>query len=247
MRLLAGEAALRALRGWRSCGSQQANSRISWQSAFGHGSLIKGRPSEECRLNLIILGEKTMLRTLLIATTAAAGLLSGGASKASTIYTYSFNNVNGVVAGTVAGRIFLPDGDGIFAAFRVFVDASPDLGIPDPTPFDVMGLAGFTTDNDFEVSGGAIVSAAFAHVFGPTECTALVMVTGDISFLNVYETCDETTGVLDGGSGTTTDGGSVTLSFGQGIAADVPLPATAPLALIGLAGLGLIARRRKAA
>jgi hypothetical protein len=29
-------------------GSQQANSGIAWQSAFGHGSLIEGRPSGEC-------------------------------------------------------------------------------------------------------------------------------------------------------------------------------------------------------
>jgi glycosyltransferase involved in cell wall biosynthesis len=33
-------------------GSQRANSRIAWQSAFGHGSLIEGRPSGECRLRL---------------------------------------------------------------------------------------------------------------------------------------------------------------------------------------------------
>jgi hypothetical protein len=33
-------------------GSQQANSGIAWQSAFGHGSLIEGRPSGECRLTI---------------------------------------------------------------------------------------------------------------------------------------------------------------------------------------------------
>jgi hypothetical protein len=33
-------------------GSQRASSRITWQSAFGHGSLIEGRPSGECRIKL---------------------------------------------------------------------------------------------------------------------------------------------------------------------------------------------------
>jgi hypothetical protein len=52
----------------------------------------------------------------LIATTAAAGLLSAGAAQASTIYSYRLSNVDGAVAGTVTGRIFLPDGDGTLAA-----------------------------------------------------------------------------------------------------------------------------------
>jgi hypothetical protein len=31
-------------------GSQRANSQITWQSAFGYGSLIECRPSRECWL-----------------------------------------------------------------------------------------------------------------------------------------------------------------------------------------------------
>lgn len=93
--------------------------------------------------------------------------------------------------------------------------------------------------NWFDVSGGVITYAEFDNRFGPTESIYLNIISFSTTFLIPYENSNNREGLADRGASA--------LSLGAGIAAAVPLPATAPpLALLGLGGLGLIAQRRNA-
>ena len=84
----------------------------------------------------------------------AAVCLAAPASAAT--YDFSFSNVNGGTPGVVSGTITLADGDGVFSASSIIVDAAPaGLGYT-TVPFDVIASATGLFENSFTVTGGVI-------------------------------------------------------------------------------------------
>ncbi|MBD2444675.1 PEP-CTERM sorting domain-containing protein [Dolichospermum sp. FACHB-1091] len=82
------------------------------------------------------------------------------------LFNFSFNNVEGLVNGTVSGTLELPNGNGIFAAKSVKINSAPAaLGYTQPVDvlsyFDVQ-------ENYFEVSNGTI-TASYFFATNPTE------------------------------------------------------------------------------
>jgi hypothetical protein len=175
----------------------------------------------------------------------AAGALwvSAGAAQASVVFSFSFTNVTGSVAGTVTGTVTLGDGDGTFAATALTIDAGPaGLGYS----FPVLGLGGFSSVilNSFTVTGGAIdvssvdflgqISGAGGAYLGLSALYA-----GNATFLDKFGSGN------NGGTGVR-DLTSSTLSFAvPAAAAAVPEPAS--LALVSVALAGLTAASRTAA
>ena len=170
------------------------------------------------------------MKTLLA---AALFALAGAAAQAAT-FTFSFDNEDGAVAGTVSGTIVLPDGDGTFAATSVSIDAFPSgLGIG-AAPVDAL-RSGFI-ENTFTVVSGAISDALFFGLInGGTALSLDADFASGSSFLDAsYAGNFGATGVRDADSST--------LRF-SAVGAAIPLPASLPLVLAGLGGLALLRRR----
>jgi hypothetical protein len=175
-----------------------------------------------------------------LASLLAAGALwvSPGAAHASTVYAFSFNNVQGAVAGTVSGTLTLGDGNGTFAATAITIDAGPaGLGFS----FPVLGLGGFTAviSNSFTVSGGSIdvSSVDFLAVVNPTTAFGLSSNIAGATFLDKF-------GSATNGAAGVRDQFSSTLSFAAPAdTAAVPEPASLALVAVALAGLAAAGRR----
>ncbi len=170
---------------------------------------------------------------------SAGALAISVASAGTATYSFSFDNVDGTVGGTVSGTFELADGDGSFAPTSFIVDTAPAaLGYSLALDFLDPGN-GFSNliSNTFTVAGGLITNATF----GATNATEGILIdaTGTFGFslMNIIGTANITTGVLDNDS--------TTLSFDRVSA--VPLPASMPLLLAGLGAVTIARRRKKAA
>jgi len=181
-------------------------------------------------------------------------------------YSFSFDNNFGQVAGTVSGVIVLPEGDGRFAASAVYVlDAPEALGYPRegagpyPMIFNVMDSFSEVRYNGFIVSGGVI--DRFESMFlaynegtssGDFRGAFALNAPGDPGAFSLFikkDSDDPFDGVVDR-AGYDAEGnldlGSLSYSTFTPPSA-VPLPAAAPLLLVGLGGLALLGRKRRAA
>lgn len=89
-----------------------------------------------------------------------AGLfLFSAPAQAGLVFNFQFQNVNGLINGTVSGKITLNgSGDGVFSATSIIVEAAP-AALGYTTPFDVFTLMNQDIQNTFTVSGGQIVSS----------------------------------------------------------------------------------------
>jgi len=88
---------------------------------------------------------------------AVAGIVVSSASPAQALsYTFSFNNEDGPVNGTVSGTIVLPDGDETFSATSAIINSAP-AALGYSSPVDVLAISGVTvSQNSFTVTGNQI-------------------------------------------------------------------------------------------
>lgn len=146
------------------------------------------------------------------------------------VYTFSFQNIDGPVSGTVSGTITLPDGDGTFQASSIFILSAP-AALGYTTPFDVLTVMTLNIANSFDVSGGQIqASSSFASQSNANAFTLNYFTFG--SLLSLISGGGRTSGVVDL-NGTT-------LTYGV---ASVPEPS--PLAIFGIGALCLAFRARR--
>lgn len=174
-------------------------------------------------INKFRAGIAAALTIFVVATTAEAAT-----------YGFSFSNVDGSVAGTVAGDIVLPDGDGTFAASSIFVTSAP-AALNYTLPLDILSVFTTVVSNSFTVSGGFITDASFGaqSASGTSALTLSFSVIG--SALNAMGSGDFSIAVVDN------DNTTLTLPT-----APVPLPAAGWMLLAGAAGLVAATRRRNA-
>ncbi len=146
------------------------------------------------------------------------------------VYTFSFQNVSGPVAGTVSGTITLPDGDGTgLQASSIFILSAP-AALGYTTPFDVFTVMGQIA-NAFDVSGGQIqASSSFAAASNANAFT-----------LNYFNLGSVLTRVVASSPGDgVQDTANTTLTYG------VPsVPEPSPLAIFGIGALCLAFRARR--
>lgn len=152
------------------------------------------------------------------------------------IYQFSFDNVNGPVAGTVMGQFELPDGDGTFAATALTITSAP-AALGYSLPYDVFANMSTSLTNSFTVSGGAIASGSqFARQYtspAPAQVFSLNFASLG-SLLNVRGSSDPYSGVRDVSS--------TTLAYTTA----VPEPSTLILGVAGLVCAACrFAQRRK--
>ena len=148
------------------------------------------------------------------------------------VYTFSFQNVSGPVAGTVSGTITLPDGDGTgLQASSIFILSAP-AALGYTTPFDVFTVMNQTLANAFNVSGGQIqtISSSFAIADLSTAFTLNYQPFGSLLTPAVSRTPYD--GVVDPTGATLTYGVS-----------SVPEPS--PLAIFGIGASCLAFRARR--
>lgn len=166
-----------------------------------------------------------------VALCAATGLAS-----ASAVFSFTFNNEDGSVAGSVSGTVELPDGDGTFAALNLIITSAP-AALAQAVPVDLADFAQID-ENTFTVVGGA-VNVAASHFFGifPGFNSAFALNgtafgAGGRSFLDQQP-------VAFLGEPGTLDRDSSSLRF----AAVVPAPGSLAVLGLGLAALGVMRRR----
>jgi hypothetical protein len=168
----------------------------------------------------------------------SAALLAGMsvAAEAAT-YDFSFDNLDGPVAGTVSGYIVLGDGDGTFTASTVKVTGAP-AALGYTLDYDVLANMLNVIQNSFVVSGGLIDSAnsVFSAKNGNDSFYLNYQTGNEGTLFNIKGSAHQYTGVQD------TNSSILTYSVST-----VPLPAAAPLLIVGLVGLGLLGRKRRAA
>lgn len=156
-------------------------------------------------------------------------------AQALSTYDFSFSSVEGAVAGTVAGSITLPDGDGVFAASAVQITSAPGLlGLT--TPIDAMQSG--TLFNVFTVVGGQIdpLNSSFLAFFATD--TSIGLLGGPSA-----ETYLDRSGIADLGASGVLDVGSATLQFNS-----VPEVSGAWGAVgVGVAAFGLRQWKRRSA
>lgn len=177
---------------------------------------------------------------------AFAALLAAPAQALQT-FDWSFQNVEGAVAGEVSGFVVLPDGEGTFPAIEFVVEKVPPAVEASlaalVTPPIVLSDYDDVFRNAFTVVGGEIDASQSAFVGTLSLFTAIALRNpfdrgARSSFVDLRDARDfGLTGVRDADS--------ATLRFSRRTS-DVPLPLPAALLLTGL-GAVVVAARRKAA
>ncbi|MFT4792635.1 MAG: hypothetical protein ACJAVR_000128 [Paracoccaceae bacterium] len=177
------------------------------------------------------------MKRSLTACLAVLGLVALGSAAEAATYDFSFDNLDGPVAGTVSGYIVLGDGDGTFTASTVKVTGAP-AALGYTLDYDVLANMLNVIQNSFVVSGGLIDSAnsVFSAKNGNDSFYLNYQTGNEGTLFNIKGSAHQYTGVQD------TNSSILTYSVST-----VPLPAAAPLLIVGLVGLGLLGRKRRAA
>lgn len=181
------------------------------------------------------------MRKIILGTALAAALNAGPVCAVT--FDWTLANDDGTLVGeSVSGTVtFAGDGVGI-AATSLVIDSLPAaFGLS--TPIELIGGVGVAdaawdfplvpVSNSWTVAGGAVTAADFDQFSDDFAFQLALNIGGQSRFdqMNVRDV---------------RDADSAGLSFTEQGAggADVPVPAALPMLLLGLGGLGLIARRR---
>ncbi|MEO9896258.1 MAG: VPLPA-CTERM sorting domain-containing protein [Paracoccaceae bacterium] len=179
----------------------------------------------------------------MLAMAALLSLTSAGASYAAT-FNFSFDNVEGNVAGTLTGQIFgLQDNTSGQAATQLIIDTFPSgLGNSPSGAVDFVNDFGTTINNSFDVSNGEITSALFAI----QSSTNGVLLTFVLNRGFITNCCGRLTNGLtfDNVDSILANSGGFSGVTYEAVAA-VPLPAGGLFLLTGFAGIAALKRRKK--
>jgi hypothetical protein len=174
---------------------------------------------------------------------AIATICFGSGAQALTL-DFSFTNTIGNISGTVTGQVDGLASSGTSAATSVWVDSYP-VGLNSfgsyPTPFNVLAWSGGTIGgNSFTITGGVVTAADF-YIYGANNFYDQLYLNSPFSigtnYLNIGNNNFQevwTNGPLNGPSG-----------LQISVAGAVPEPSTWAMMIVGFAGLGFMAYRRK--